>query len=399
MKIAFSPPDISDAEINEVVKTLKSGWITTGPKTKLFEEKITEYTNASRTVCMNSSTAAMEITLRVLGISKGDEVITTAYTFTATASVIKHVGATIKLIDTKKGTYHMDYEQLEKAITPKTKAVIAVDIAGIMCDYDKVFGIVNQKRNLFTPSNELQNAYNRIIVIADAAHSFGARYRGMNSGEVADFTCFSFHAVKNLTTAEGGAVTWKEFPNIDKEWLYQKYMLLILHGQSKDALAKMKHGAWEYDILDTGYKANMTDISASIGLAQLNRYSQILNKRKQIIQKYDDALKNYDVTVLQHYGEDYSSSGHLYMVNLNGRDETYRNNIIDRMSRLEIATNVHYKPLPMLTVYKKLGFDINDYPNSFHMYKSEITLPLHNLLTDNEITYVMESFCTSIENN
>lgn len=393
MNIPFSPPDITDIEINEVVDTLKSGWITTGPKTKLFEKKIAEYTHTSKAVCLNSATAAMELTLRLLGIGDGDEVITSAYTYTASASVIHHVGAKIVLIDTAKDSYQMDYDQLERAITEKTKAIIPVDIAGVMCDYDRLFEIVENKRGLFKPKNDLQKAFDRVIVLADAAHSFGATYRGRQSGEVADFSCFSFHAVKNLTTAEGGAVTWRDIPGVDNDDIYREFMLLSLHGQSKDALAKTKTGAWEYDILFPGYKCNMTDIMASLGLGQLKRYKDILQKRKHLIELYDQLLASCDVSILQHYGKDFSSSGHLYLVRLNGKDESFRNDVIKKMAEKEIATNVHYKPLPMHTAYKKLGFDIKDYPNAYEMYKNEVTLPLHTLLTDNEIEYV----CKNIE--
>lgn len=390
MKVAFSRPDISDAEINEVIDTLKSGWITTGPKTKLFEKKIAEYTHASRAVCLNSATAALEMTLRLLGIGKGDEVITSAYTYTASASVIEHVGAKIVLVDTDKNSFEMDYEKLSESITEKTKAIIPVDIAGVMCDYDKIFEVVNSKRHLFKPSNELQEAIGRIIVLADGAHSFGATYKGRKSGEVADFTCFSFHAVKNLTTAEGGAVTWSDIPGIDSEEIYKTFMLLSLHGQSKDALAKMKPGSWQYDIIYPAYKCNMTDIMASLGLGQLQRYPQILKRRREVIEIYDKGLSDCNVDVLKHFGDDFSSSGHLYIVRLVGKDESYRNKVIEKMAERGIATNVHYKPLPMHTAYKKLEFDIKDFPNAFNMYKNEITLPLHTLLTDEQVKYVVE---------
>ncbi|NPV45257.1 MAG: DegT/DnrJ/EryC1/StrS family aminotransferase [Firmicutes bacterium] len=392
MQIPFSPPDISQVEIDEVIDTLKSGWITTGPKTKLFEKKIAEYCNTSKAVCLSSATAAMEMTLRLLGIGEGDEVITSAYTYSASASVIYHVGAKIVLLDTAKDSLHIDYEQLEQAITEKTKAIIPVDIAGVMCDYNKIFEIVDRKQNLFNPSNELQKAIGRVIVLADAAHSFGATYKGRQSGEVADFTCFSFHAAKNLTTAEGGAVTWRDISGIDNEEIYRQFMLLSLHGQSKDALAKTKAGAWEYDIVYPAYKCNMTDIMASLGLAQLKRYLEILERRRQIIEMYDKALLSDKVDVLKHYGKDFSSSGHLYLVRLLGKDEIYRNKVIKKMAEKGIATNVHYKPLPMHTAYKNLGFDIKDYPNAFDMYKNEITLPLHTLLTDEQVEYVIETF-------
>lgn len=397
MKIPFSPPDITELEIEEVVDTLKSGWITTGPKTKLFEKKIAEYCHTSKTVALNSGTAALELTLRLLGIGKGDEVITTAYTYSASASVIYHVGAKIVLIDTAKDSFHIDYEQLENAINEKTKAIIAVDIAGVMCDYDKIFEIVNRKRNMFKPSNQIQKAFGRVVVIADAAHSFGATYKGKRSGEVADFTCFSFHAVKNLTTAEGGAVTWKDIPGIDNEDIYKQFMLLSLHGQTKDALSKTKLGSWEYDIVYPAYKYNMTDIQASLGLAQLKRYPEMLERRRQIIEMYDKALLNDNVTALKHYGENFSSSGHLYLLRLLGKDESYRNKVIEKMAEKGVATNVHYKPLSMLTAYKNLGFDIKDYPNAYEMYKNEITLPLHTLLTNEQVEYVIKSFKEIIE--
>lgn len=398
MKISFSPPDITQEEIDEVVDTLRSGWITTGPKTKLFEEKIANYTNTSRAVCFNSATSGMEMTLRLLGIGEGDEVITSAYTYTASASVIHHVGAKIVLVDTDKDSFQMDYKKLEHAITDKTKAIISVDIAGVMCDYDKIFEIINRKQGLFTPSSEMQKAIGRVVVLADGAHSFGATYKGRKSGEVADFTCFSFHAVKNLTTGEGGAVTWRDIPSIDNEETYREYMLLSLHGQSKDALSKTKLGAWEYDIVYPAYKCNMTDIMASLGLAQLKRYDEILERRKQIIKMYDKALENGLTTSLIHFTDDSSSSAHLYLVRLDNKDEAYRNMVIKKMAEKGIATNVHYKPLPMHTAYKNLGFDIKDYPNAFDVYRNEITLPLHTLLSDEEVEYVVESLKNIISN-
>lgn len=386
--IPFYKPDITDAEIDEVVDTLKSGWITTGIKTKLFEKQIAEYCNTSKAVAMNSATASMEMTLRLLGIGEGDEVITSAYTYSASASVIHHVGAKIVLVDSGKGSFHIDYDKLSDAITERTKAIIPVDIAGIMCDYHKVFESVGKKKDLFKPSNRLQKAMGRIAVISDGAHSFGAVYKGKVSGEVADFTCFSFHAVKNLTTGEGGAVTWKDINGIDNEELYKEFMLLALHGQSKDALAKLKPGAWEYDIVAPNYKCNMTDIMASLGLVQLKRYKEILKRRKEIIELYDRLLKNTDTTSLQHYGEDFSSCGHLYLLRINGQDEIFRNKVIEKMAVKGISTNVHYKPLPMLTAYKNLGFDIKNYPNAFEMYKNEVTLPLHTLLSNEEVKYI-----------
>jgi dTDP-4-amino-4,6-dideoxygalactose transaminase len=389
--ISFSPPDITQEEIDEVVDTLKSGWITTGPKTKLFEKKIAEYCNTSKAVAMNSATACMEMALRLLGIGEGDEVITCAYTYSASASVIDHVGAKIVLLDCGKDSFHIDYDAIADAITEKTKAIIPVDIAGVMCDYDRILEVVNSKRSLFKPKNEIQNAIGRVAIIADAAHSFGATYKDKKNGEVADFTSFSFHAVKNITTAEGGALTWRPINGFDDEELYKQFILLILHGQSKDAFAKTKLGAWEYDIISPAYKCNMTDITASLGLVQLKRYPNILERRKEIIRMYDSGLEGLGLSVLKHYRDVYNSSGHLYLVRLNGKDESYRNMVIEKMAEKSIATNVHYKPLPMHTAYKNLGFDIKDFPNAFAMYKNEITLPLHTLLTDDQIEYIIES--------
>ncbi|MBM7551668.1 DegT/DnrJ/EryC1/StrS family aminotransferase [Thalassobacillus pellis] len=397
MNIPFSPPDISNEEIKEVIDTLKSGWLTTGPKTKLFEKKIAEYCNTTSAVCLGSATAAMELTLRLLGVGRGDEVITTAYTYTATASVIKHVGANIVLVDTKKDSFEMDYEKLEKAITKNTKVILPVDLGGVMCDYDTIFKIVNNYSDLFTPDNEIQQSFGRIVVLADAAHSFGATQNYKRSGEVADFTCFSFHAVKNLTTGEGGAVTWKDTPALDNEEVYHQYMLLSLHGQSKDALSKTKIGSWEYDILSPSYKCNMTDIAASLGLSQLRRYSNALNIRKEIIGFYDHELSFEKFERLEHFGRDYSSSGHLYLLRLKNKSEEYRNNIIKRMAEKGISTNVHYKPLPMHTAYKQMGFDIKHYKNSYNLYKNEISLPLHTSLTESQLCYIVESLLTSIK--
>ncbi|MFZ3132524.1 MAG: DegT/DnrJ/EryC1/StrS family aminotransferase [Desulfosporosinus sp.] len=397
MKIAFSPPDITQAEIDEVIDTLKSGWITTGPKTKLFEKQIAEYCHTNKAVTMNSATSCMEMTLRVLGVGEGDEVITSAYTYTASASVIDHVGAKIVLVDSGKDSFHIDYDTISDAITEKTKAIIPVDIAGVMCDYDRIFEALNKKKDLFRPSNTIQEAIGRIVVIADAAHSLGATYKGRVSGEVADFTSFSFHAVKNLTTAEGGAVTWRPSPDLDDEEIYSQFMLLILHGQSKDALAKTKLGDWEYDIVSPAYKCNMTDIMASLGLAQLKRYPRILERRKQIIEKYDHGLEGSGIDVLKHYCEDFTSSGHLYLTRLKGKNEAFRNSVIEKIAIKGIATNVHYKPLPMHTAYKNLGFDIKNYPNAFEMYVNEISLPLHSLLTDEEVAYVIEGMTEVIE--
>ena len=399
MKIPFSPPDIGEAEIAQVADTLRSGWITTGPKTKELERQVASFCHTSRAVCLNSATAAMELTLHQLGIGPGDEVITCAYTYTASASVVCHVGAKLVLVDCCKPSdggsdcYQMDYDALERAITPRTKAIIPVDLGGVVCDYDRIFEIVERKKALFTPSdNKIQQALGRVAVIADAAHAFGAQWHGRVCGEIADFTCFSFHAVKNFTTAEGGAVTWRDLPGIDNEEIYKNYMLLSLHGQSKDALAKTQLGAWEYDIVMPGYKCNMTDIMAAIGLAQMQRYPDLLARRRQIITRYNQVMDTLPVSYLRHYGEDFASSGHLYLVRLNGRDEQFRNDFIVKMAEREIATNVHYKPLPMHTAYKKLGFDIKDYPNAFAMYRNEVTLPLHTLLTDEQVEFLLETF-------
>ena len=397
--IPFSPPDITELEIQEVCEALRSGWITTGPKTKELERQVASFCHTSRAVCLNSATAAMELTLHQLGIGPGDEVITCAYTYTASASVVCHVGAKLVLVDCCKPShggsdcYQMDYDALERAITPRTKAIIPVDLGGVVCDYDRIFEIVERKKALFTPSdNKIQQALGRVAVMADAAHAFGAQWHGRMCGEIADFTCFSFHAVKNFTTAEGGAVTWRDLPGIDNEEIYKNYMLLSLHGQSKDALAKTQLGAWEYDIVMPGYKCNMTDIMAAIGLAQMQRYPDLLARRKQIITRYNQVMDTLPVSYLRHYGEDFASSGHLYLVRLNGRDEQFRNDLITKMAEREIATNVHYKPLPMHTAYKKLGFDIKDYPNAFAMYRNEVTLPLHTLLTDEQVEFLLETF-------
>ncbi len=399
MKIPFSPPDIGEAEIAQVADTLRSGWITTGPKTKELERQVASFCHTSRAVCLNSATAAMELTLHQLGIGPGDEVITCAYTYTASASVVCHVGAKLVLVDCCKPSdggsdcYQMDYDALERAITPRTKAIIPVDLGGVVCDYDRIFEIVERKKALFTPSdNKIQQALGRVAVMADAAHAFGAQWHGRMCGEIADFTCFSFHAVKNFTTAEGGAVTWRDLPGIDNEEIYKNYMLLSLHGQSKDALAKTQLGAWEYDIVMPGYKCNMTDIMAAIGLAQMQRYPDLLARRRQIITRYNQVMDTLPVSYLRHYGEDFASSGHLYLVRLNGRDEQFRNDFIVKMAEREIATNVHYKPLPMHTAYKKLGFDIKDFPNAFAMYRNEVTLPLHTLLTDEQVEFLLETF-------
>lgn len=396
MHIAFSPPDITDEEIAEVVDTLKSGWITTGPKTKAFEKQIAEYCHTSKAVCLNSATACAEMALRVLGIGPGDEVITTAYTYTASASVVCHVGAKLVLVDVRPNSYEMDYDLLEQAITERTKAIIPVDLGGVICDYKKIFDIVERKRALFHADNEMQSKIGRIAVVADGAHAFGAMRNGKHCGEIADFTSFSFHAVKNLTTAEGGALVWRDIEGVDNDAIYKQLMLLSLHGQSKDALAKTQLGAWEYDIVAPYYKCNMTDIMASIGIAQLKRYPDLLKRRKEIIEKYNEGLADLDVRVLKHYGDDFSSSGHLYLVRLNGKTREECNKIIIKMAEAGVTTNVHYKPLPLLTAYKDLGFDIKDYPNAYAMYENEITLPLHTKLSDEEVEYVIDTFRKSL---
>ena len=391
-QISFSPPDITEAEIEEVANALRSGWITTGPRTKKLESEIAEYCHTSKAVCLNSATAALELTLRVLGIGAGDEVITSAYTYTASASVIDHVGAKIVLVDTAKDSFEMDYDALADAITEKTKAIIPVDLGGVPCDYAKLKSIVEAKKNLFQPSNEIQKAMGRIAITADAAHAFGAGWKGKPIGSVADFTSFSFHAVKNFTTAEGGAVVWNDIDGIDNEEIYHQYQLLSLHGQSKDALAKTKLGAWEYDIKGPWYKCNMTDIMAALGLVQMKRYPAMLERRKEIIGRYNEAFKELNVQVLDHYTAEHQSSGHLYILRLLGKDENIRNDFITKMAERGIATNVHYKPLPMHTAYKNLGFDIKDYPNAYEQYKNEVTLPLHTKLTDEDVEFIIENF-------
>lgn len=388
--IAFAPPDITEEEISELVEVLRSGWITTGPKTKLLEKSIAEYLGTNKAVCLNSATAALELTLRILGIGPGDEVITPSYTYSASASVIEHVGAKIVMIDTGQDSYEMDYEQVSDAINEKTKAIIAVDIAGKMCDYETIKNIVDSKSSLFKANNDIQSLFNRVIIIGDAAHSFGAEQKGIKAGNAADITCFSFHAVKNLTTAEGGAVVWRSDLGLDDESLYREYMLNSLHGQSKDALSKSGKGQWEYDIIYPAYKCNMTDIHAALGLAQLRRYDGMLKRRRELVTLYDKGLETLGVEGIKHYGEDYSSSGHLYLARIPGIDQEKRNEIILAMGELGVACNVHYKPLPMFTAYKNMGFDIKDYPNAFNMYKNEITLPLHTLLSDDDVEYVVE---------
>ena len=397
MNIPFSPPDIGEEEIAEVVDTLKSGWITTGPKTKLFESEIAKLCGTNKAVCLNSATAALELILRVLGIGEGDEVIVPAYTYTASASPVCHVGAKLVLIDVDRDTFEMDYSKLESKITDKTKAIIAVDIAGIIADYDKIFEIVEKTKAKFTPKNDIQKLYNRIIVLADGAHSVGAKRNNKMAGNIADFTSFSFHAVKNLTTGEGGAATWKSVPGLDDEKLYKEFQLLSLHGQTKDALHKNGLGNWEYDIVDPLYKCNMTDIMASIGLAQLRRYDELINIRHNIIKKYNEAFKNLPVKVLNHEDNTHRSSGHLYLVRIDGINETTRNEIIIELAKRGISSNVHYKPLPILTAYKKMEFDINDFPNSYLQYQNEITLPLYSKLTSREVDYIIENFISVLK--
>ena len=394
--IPFSPPDMTEAEANEVREAILSGWITTGPRTKEFERLIAICCQTKKAVALNSATAAMELTLRVLGVGEGDEVIVPAYTYTATASVAHHVGAKIVMVDVAPGSFEIDYDSIADAITERTKVVMPVDLGGVMCDYDRVFAAVESKRELYRPANDIQKAFGRVVVLADAAHAFGARRHDRMCGEVADFTSFSFHAVKNLTTAEGGAITWKSIHGIDDEWLYKQYQLLSLHGQSKDALAKTQLGAWEYDIVAPDYKCNMTDISAAIGLVQIRRYAELLHRRRQIVERYNEALKDCNVQVLNHYGDDHQSSGHLYLVRLLGKDCEYRNEVIRKMAERGIACNVHYKPLPMMTAYKNLGFDIKDYPNAYRQFENEVTLPLHTRLTDEDVEYVIGNFCEII---
>lgn len=393
MKISFSPPDISELEIQEVAEALRSGWITTGPRTKQLEKQIAEYVGTEMCVCLNSQTACAEMALRVLGIGPGDEVITSAYTYTASASIIDHVGAKIVLVDTQKDSCEIDYDAVEAAITDRTKAVIPVDIAGIPCDYDRLLQIVEGKKSLFRPNGDIQKALGRVAVLADTAHSFGASRDGVKTGNLADFSSFSFHAVKNLTTAEGGALTWKTIDGIENSEIYKKLQLLSLHGQSKDALAKTQLGAWEYDVVGTWYKCNMTDVVAAIGLKQFERYPQMLERRKEIIGKYDAALKPLGVQVLPHYTDAWESSGHLYLTRVPGVTDAQRREIIIKMAEEGVACNVHYKPLPMHTAYKNLGFDICNYPNAYDFYCNEISLPLHTCLTDEEVDYVMDTYC------
>ena len=390
--IPFSPPDISEDEINEVIDTLKSGWITTGPKTKELERRLSEFTTTPKTVCLNSATAALELVLRVLGIGEGDEVIVPAMTYTASCSVIYHVGAKAVIVDIQKDGHEMDYEALENAITEKTKAVIPVDLAGIPCDYDKIFEVVNAKKSLFKANSEYQEKLGRIAVVADGAHALGSVYKGVKVGAVADFTTFSFHAVKNFTTAEGGSVTWKENSNFDNEELYKEFQIYSLHGQTKDALAKTKAGSWEYDIVIPGYKCNMTDIMASIGLVQLDRYPKLLERRVELVEQYNKAFEGSRVVPLVHYTATYKSSGHLYITHIKGATYEQRGEIITKMAERGISCNVHYKPLPLLTAYSNLGFDINDYPNAYDYFVNEVTLPLHTRLSDEDVKVIVENF-------
>lgn len=408
--IPFSPPDMSEAEIDQVADALRSGWITTGPKTKEFERQIASYVGTKKAVCLNSATAAMEMALRLIGVGPEDEVIVPAYTYTATASVTQHVGCKLVFVDSQKDKVEMDYGRLAEAITEKTKVICPVDLGGVMCDFDKVFAVVEAKKNLFRPSNEIQKKIGRIIVAADDAHAFGAQWHGKMAGSIADFSSFSFHAVKNLTTAEGGALVWylpfgsepvsydawSTVPHIDgetwDEYLYRLTQLYSLHGQNKDALAKTKLGSWEYDVIGPWYKCNMTDIMAGIGLAQLSRYQAMLERRRHIIGVYDNALKDLPVAVLDHYGVNYSGSGHLYITRLLGRTDAERRAVIVKMAERGIACNVHYKPLPMMTAYKALGFDIKDFPNAYKLYENEITLPLHTRLTDEDVAYVISNY-------
>ena len=397
MNIPFSPPDISEKEINYVMDALKSGWITTGPKTKEFEKKITEYCGSSKTVCLSAATTSLEMTLRLLGIGKGDEVIVPAYTYTASCSVICHVGATPVMVDSQIDREEMDYEQMQDAITEKTKAIIPVDIAGILCDYEKIFEIIEEKKDLFNANSELQEAFNRVIVIADCAHGFGAIQNDKKAGNIADFTCFSFHAVKNLTTAEGGAVSWKNNENINDDKIYKEYQILSLHGQTKDALEKTQKSSWEYDILIPTYKCNMTDVQAAIGLGQLERYEKMLNRRHEIIKKYDEAFKGSKIITQKHSSNNYTSSGHLYLTRIKDITPKERNEIIVKMEEKGISVNVHYKPLPLLTAYKNLGYDIKNYPNAYNLFKNEISIPIYSSLSDREVDYITKNLLEILE--
>lgn len=421
--VPFSPPDMTEAEAAEVRDAILSGWITTGPRTKKLEKEVAEFVGVQKAVCLNSQTACGEMALRLLGVGEGDEVIVPAYTYTASASIVEHVGATLVFVDVQSGCLEMDYEAVEKAITPNTKAIIPVDLAGIPCDYDRLFAIVEAKKELFSPKTDLQKKIGRVAICCDAAHAFGAQRKGWKVGSIADFSSFSFHAVKNLTTAEGGALTWRfsfgnevmakeldknpdnifsSVPEIEDEtWndnLYRKAQLLSLHGQNKDALAKTKLGAWEYDIIGSWYKCNMTDVVAAIGLVQMQRYNGMLERRRMMIERYDEAFRKLNVAVLNHYDDEHSSSGHLYLVRLLGKTREETNKVIEKMAECGIATNVHYKPLPMMTAYKKLGFDIKDFPNAYHMFENEITLPLNTKMTDEDLEYVIENFVDIVSN-
>ncbi len=390
--IPFSPPDMTQAEVQEVKEAILSGWITTGPRTKELERQIAAYVGVNKAVCLNSQTACAEMALRLLGIGEGDEVIVPAYTYTATASVVCHVGAKVVMVDVQPDCLEMDYDALERAITDRTKVIIPVDLAGIPCDYERIFQIVERKKALFSPANDIQRAFGRIIICADGAHAFGATYKGQMIGSVADFTAFSFHAVKNFTTAEGGALTWRSREGLNDDELYHQLQLFSLHGQSKDALAKTQLGAWEYDIVGPWYKCNMTDIAAAIGLIQMKRYPALLARRKQIIERFDAAFRPLGVETLNHYTADYQSSGHLYITRVPNASLERRQEIIVKMAERGIATNVHYKPLPMMTAYKQLGFDIANFPNAYARFANEITLPLHTLLTDDDIAYIIEQY-------
>ena len=390
--IPFSPPDVGEAEINEVAEALRSGWITTGPRTKEFERRIAEYCGTDKAVCLNSATACMELALRVIGVGPGDEVIVPAYTYTATAAVVDHVGAKIVMVDCQKDSFEMDYDRLADAITERTKVVMPVDLAGVVCDYDKVFAAVESRKHLYNPSTDVQRAFDRVIVLTDAAHAFGANWHGRMCGSIADFTSFSFHAVKNLTTAAGGALTWRPRPGLANEAVYKQLQLLSLHGQNKDALAKTKLGGWEYDIIGPWYKCNMTDIVAAVGLRQLDRYEGMLARRREIIGRYNESFKNLPIKVLDHYGDDHSSSGHLYLVRLDGKSREETNNVIEAMAERGIACNVHYKPLPMMSAYKTMGFDIKDYPVAYEHFVNEITLPLNTCMSNDDVQYVIDSF-------
>ena len=392
MTIPFSPPDVGENEILEVAEALRSGWITTGPRTKELERQVAALCGTERAACLNSQTACAEMALRLLGIGPGDEVIVPAYTYTASASVVCHVGAKLVLVDVQKDSLEMDYDQVAKAINENTKAIIPVDLAGIPCDYDKLFAVVEEKKHLFRGQSCLQKALGRIAILADTAHAFGAEWNGRPVGSIADFSSFSFHAVKNLTTAEGGALTWRNIPGIDNEQIYHQVQLYSLHGQSKDALAKTKLGAWEYDVVGTWYKCNMTDIAAAMGLAQMKRYPAMLARRKEIIARFDAAFRPLGVKTLPHYTEKHTSSGHLYITRVPGITPEQRNEIIEKMAERGIACNVHYKPLPMFTAYQNLGFDIKNFPNAYAQFANEITLPLHTCLTDEQVDYIIENY-------